>query len=191
MPLIFTDRAISQIEELKQLEEEQDIALRIAVQGKTKDGFKYAIGFVLGSDLEESDAVVDLEVMRVFVDQDSQPVLQGASVDFVTEGEQTGFKIDNPNPLYSSPLAEVVEQVILDKINPGVAGHGGFIELVDVKDDVAFIRFGGGCQGCGMANVTLRNGVEVMIKHEVPEIARVVDVTEHEKGGNPYYPSEA
>jgi Fe/S biogenesis protein NfuA len=190
MLLTFTDHAIAKIEELQKLEEEQEIALRVAVQGKSKNGFQYAIGFVLADDREEEDFVLDIGPMSVLVDKDSQPVLTGSTVDFVTEGEQSGFKIDNPNPLYSSPLAETVEEVLTSKINPAVADHGGFVELVDVKDDIAYIRFGGGCQGCGMANVTLRNGVEVMIKHEVPEIARVVDMTEHDKGANPYYPSQ-
>ena len=91
--------------------------------------------------------------------------------------------------MWGSTIAETVHKIISEKVNPAVASHGGVVELVEIKDDVAYIRFGGGCQGCGMANVTLQNGVEAMIKHEVPEIARVVDVTAHSDGTNPYYAS--
>ena len=65
--------------------------------------------------------------------------------------------------------------------------HGGHISLIDVKDDKAYIQFGGGCQGCGMVDVTLKQGVEVLIKEAVPEIKEILDITEHADGTNPYY----
>ena len=74
-----------------------------------------------------------------------------------------------------------------EKINPSVAGHGGHIALIDVTEDTAFIRLEGGCQGCGMADVTLKQGIEVEIKGAVPSIAAVLDVTDHAGGDNPYY----
>lgn len=81
-------------------------------------------------------------------------------------------------------------QDLLDSsINPAVAGHGGYVELIDVQDQTAYIRMSGGCQGCGMANVTLKHGIERMIVEEVPEITEVLDVTDHGSGTNPYYSS--
>ena len=71
-------------------------------------------------------------------------------------------------------------------INPAVARHGGFVELLDVQDGIVMLRMGGGCQGCGMADVTLRQGIERALRHEVPEIAGIVDVTDHSSGSNPY-----
>jgi Fe-S cluster biogenesis protein NfuA len=65
--------------------------------------------------------------------------------------------------------------------------HGGYITLLDVKDDVAYVALGGGCQGCGMANVTLKQGIEALIREAVPEIHQVVDTTDHAGGTNPYY----
>ena len=79
------------------------------------------------------------------------------------------------------------QQIIDDKINPSVASHGGFVSLIDVKDNVAYVQFGGGCQGCGMIDVTLKQGVEVLIKEAVPEIEQIRDITDHADGTNPYY----
>ncbi len=72
------------------------------------------------------------------------------------------------------------------EINPAVAQHGGFVDLLDVQDGVVMLRMGGGCQGCGMADVTLRQGIEKALRQRVPEIAGIVDVTDHSAGSNPY-----
>ena len=85
------------------------------------------------------------------------------------------------------PVAERITEVLNRQINPSIASHGGHAELVAVEDDVAYLRLGGGCQGCGMASVTLSQGIEVAIRDNVPEIARVVDVTDHAAGENPYF----
>jgi Fe/S biogenesis protein NfuA len=80
-----------------------------------------------------------------------------------------------------------VVQVLERQINPSIAAHGGHAELVAVEDEVAYLRLSGGCQGCGMATVTLSQGIEVAIRDAVPEITRVVDVTDHASGDNPYF----
>jgi Fe-S cluster biogenesis protein NfuA len=80
-----------------------------------------------------------------------------------------------------------VQQVIDTRINPAVASHGGFIGLIDVKDNTIFIQLGGGCQGCGMADVTLKQGIEVEIRAAVPEVGEILDTTDHAAGRNPYY----
>jgi Fe-S cluster biogenesis protein NfuA len=82
---------------------------------------------------------------------------------------------------------EKVQYLLAHKINPGVAAHAGFVELIDVKDNNVYIRLGGGCQGCGAADFTLRQGIEAIIRKEVPEILQVLDVTDHAAGVNPYY----
>lgn len=89
-------------------------------------------------------------------------------------------------------LKERVQELLDTSINPAVAGHGGYIELLDVKENTAYIRMAGGCQGCGMADVTLKAGIERMIFEELPEITQVLDVTDHASGTNPYFsPSKA
>jgi len=84
-------------------------------------------------------------------------------------------------------LRAKVQELIETMINPAVAGHGGFVELIDVKKNAIYIRMGGGCQGCGAADVTLKAGIERLIKDELPEVVEVLDTTDHAAGSNPYY----
>ena len=139
------------------------------------------------------DVVFDAGGFRVFVDPKSAEKLEGATVDWVEGVEGGGFKVDNPNvkPLgsepLSGPLADRVRHVIDRQINPAVASHGGRIELIDVRDSTVYVQLSGGCQGCGMASVTLRQGIEGMIKESIQEITEIVDVTDHASGANPYY----
>ena len=91
------------------------------------------------------------------------------------------------SPGMNTPQALAVRQVLDDDINPGVAGHGGHIALIDVKENVTYIQLEGGCQGCGMADVTLKQGIETAIRRAVPSITAVLDVTDHAGGTNPYY----
>jgi Fe/S biogenesis protein NfuA len=87
----------------------------------------------------------------------------------------------------SDELMTKVQALIDSTINPAVAGHGGFVQLVDVKDNKVYLQMGGGCQGCGAADVTLKAGIERLIKEELPEIEEVLDSTDHASGSNPYY----
>jgi Fe-S cluster biogenesis protein NfuA len=90
-------------------------------------------------------------------------------------------------PGLGTPAGLRVQRLLDDEINPAVASHGGYIALVDVLDNVVYLRLEGGCQGCGMANVTLKQGVEAAIRRELPEIVAVRDTTDHAGGSNPYY----
>jgi Fe/S biogenesis protein NfuA len=87
----------------------------------------------------------------------------------------------------SDELRTKVQDVIDNMINPAVAGHGGFVELVDVQDKRVYLMMGGGCQGCGAADITLKAGIERLIKEEVPEVEEILDTTDHASGSNPYY----
>ena len=87
----------------------------------------------------------------------------------------------------SDDLMTRVQELIDSTINPAVAGHGGFVQLVEVKDNKVYLQMGGGCQGCGAADVTLKAGIERLIKEELPEIEEVLDSTDHASGTNPYY----
>jgi Fe/S biogenesis protein NfuA len=87
----------------------------------------------------------------------------------------------------SEDLAAKVQELIDSTINPAVAGHGGFVQLMEVKDNKVYLQMGGGCQGCGAADVTLKAGIERLIKEEIPEIEEVLDSTDHAAGTNPYY----
>jgi len=87
----------------------------------------------------------------------------------------------------ATDLKEKVQTLIDTMINPAVAGHGGFVDLIDVKDNKVYLQMGGGCQGCGAADVTLKSGIERLIKEELPEVEEVLDTTDHASGSNPYY----
>ena len=87
----------------------------------------------------------------------------------------------------SDDLKSRVQELIDTMINPAVAGHGGFVELIDVQDNRVYLQMGGGCQGCGAADITLKAGIERLIKEEIPEIEEVLDATDHASGTNPYY----
>jgi Fe-S cluster biogenesis protein NfuA len=97
-----------------------------------------------------------------------------------------GFET-SPETGLDSVEGKAIQQLLDEHINPQVASHGGHIALVDVRDDTAYIRMGGGCVGCGMADVTLKQGVAKAIQAQVPAITNILDVTDHAGGANPYY----
>ena len=87
----------------------------------------------------------------------------------------------------NTELRTKIQDVIDNMVNPAVAGHGGFVELIDVQDSKVYLAMGGGCQGCGAADITLKAGIERLLREEVPEISEVLDTTDHAAGSNPYY----
>ena len=101
--------------------------------------------------------------------------------------ELVDYRDSKPKPGLETADGKAVQKLFDERINPSVATHGGHIALVDVQGDTVYIRLEGGCQGCGMADVTLKQGGEVEIKNAVPSIAHVLDVTDHDGGANPYY----
>jgi Fe/S biogenesis protein NfuA len=165
------------------------VALRVAITGRGRGpgGFGYELELIEENEKAPDDLVVDADGIKLIVDAMSAPKLEGATVDYVEDSSDSGFKIENPNSFFEDPTAISVQHVLDEQINPAVADHGGFVVLLDVKGDTAYIELGGGCQGCGMANVTLKQGVEVMIQRAVPEIKHVIDSTDHASGSNPYY----
>ena len=185
--ITLTEQAQKQVRLAIEDEERDDLALRVAIVGRNGGSFQYKMDLVGADETEDGDIAVDCEGFQVLIDAESAPNLEGATIDFVTRLSEAGFKFDNPNSPWSTPVAAEVQQVIDSQINPSIASHGGFVSLLDVKDGVAFIAMGGGCQGCGMADVTLKHGIENMICEAVPEITQVLDQTDHAAGTNPYY----
>jgi Fe/S biogenesis protein NfuA len=91
------------------------------------------------------------------------------------------------DPLDEKQVKDAVQKILDEMINPAIAGHGGWVDLLDVKDNNVYLRLGGGCVGCGMVNVTLKQGIEATLREEIPQIAGVIDQTDHAGGTNPYY----
>jgi Fe/S biogenesis protein NfuA len=192
--LTFTDKARERVLEFIS-EEDGAVALRVAIQPGSPLALEYELSLVEQSDEQPGDRVLDAGGFKVYVDEESVEKLEGATVDWVESMDGGGFQVENPNvkPLGSEPptgeLAEKVAQVIDTRVNPAVAAHGGRIGLVDVRDNIVYVQLSGGCQGCGMATVTLKQGIERMLKEAFPEIIDVVDVTNHSMGADPYYQS--
>jgi len=184
--LNVTDAAKKKMQEYL-ASEQKCLGVRLAIVGRGPFGFEYQLGLVKEGEAPAGDEIIAADGLSLYVDSASVPNLRGSTIDFVAEGMESGFKIDNPNPLWSDPTALAVQHVLDTEINPSVAGHGGFVALLDVQGDTAYVALAGGCHGCGMANVTLKQGVEVAIKRAVPEIAHVLDTTDHAAGTNPYY----
>jgi Fe/S biogenesis protein NfuA len=164
--------------------------LRVMVSGGGTWRPEFALNFVGPDEVQAGDTIVDTGGVKIYIDSESAKWLEGASVDFVEELHESGFKVDAPNsgiPKPSGPLADAVTKALEEKINPAVASHGGWVSLVALDAGTAYLRFGGGCQGCGMVNVTLKQGVETVLFEDVPGLIKVMDVTDHAAGQNPYY----
>jgi Fe/S biogenesis protein NfuA len=145
------------------------------------------------------DAVVRHRDLAIVVPERDFDKVRGATIDWLDDPfGGGGLRVDNPNTpspaIGAPPLADLsgdvpqrVIQVLDQQVNPTIAAHGGRAELVAVEQGTAYLRLGGGCQGCSMATVTLSQGIETAIIQAVPEITSVVDVTDHHSGTNPYF----
>jgi Fe/S biogenesis protein NfuA len=216
VPLVrITDAATSAILEIRARDSEPErLALWVEITGNQGPEYTYDMYLLPLDEASEEDAVVAHDDLPIVVTASSIDKVRGATIDF--QGDLYsggGLMLDNPNkagpPLGMLPImpsapaspavgtappadlsgdvAERVAQVLEGTINPQIAAHGGRADLVAVEGDVAYLRLSGGCQGCGMATVTLSQGIEVAITGAVPEISHVVDVTDHASGTNPYF----
>lgn len=171
----------------EQADESSGLLLRVEIVGRGPNGFQYDLQFVGSDDRKDDDVNLEIEGMRVLVAARSVQYLEGATIDYKETLMGGGFSFENPNPLWVDDLSKAVAEIIANEVNPVVASHGGHVDLIGVDDGKAIIAFGGGCQGCGMVDVTLKQGVEVMIKDNVPGVSEVVDATDHAAGTNPFY----
>ncbi|MEX0825340.1 MAG: NifU family protein [Acidimicrobiia bacterium] len=170
-----------------------DLALSVAISGVRGLQFAYELTFIPTADAADDDVIQTFGELPVVLRADSVPRLEGATIEI---GE-SGLGIDNPNnpspsipiggAVMTGPMAERVAQVLAEQINPAIAAHGGRAELVGVEGTTVYLKLGGGCQGCGMARVTLGQGIEVAIRGAVPEVGEIIDITDHASGENPYY----
>ncbi|MCH2636799.1 MAG: iron-sulfur cluster assembly accessory protein [Candidatus Thalassarchaeum sp.] len=170
-----------------QAEDSDTLVLRVAIVGRGANGFQYDLQLISQKDAPEDDVVVEIDGVIVSVAEKSAVHMDGATLDFKESLMGGGFHFENPNPLWADPTEQAVAEIIESKVNPAVASHGGTVSLVGVDDGQAVISFGGGCQGCGMADVTLKQGIVVMLMDEVEGITGVVDITDHAAGTNPFY----
>ena len=181
-----TEFARERIEQVRANRRQPDAGVRIAITGRQEGAFTYDLQLAAAGDVREDELVVEgPEGVRFHLPKASAAYLDGITLDAdVVSG---ALQIDNPNPLWLEPLNADVQAFLDAEINPAVAGHGGHIDLLDVSDGIAYIHMGGGCQGCGLASVTLGQGVRVALLERFPDIIDVLDTTDHAAGKNPYY----
>jgi len=202
--LAVTPEARATVLEVLANESDPDtLALWLEVSGEANGAYTYDMYFQAIVDAGAGDVVQPDDELPVVVPSASVGRLQGASLDFVTDASgEGGLVIVNPNTPpaptlaglasipeidLSDPFAQRVVAVLEEQVNPSIASHGGRADLVAVEGSSVYLRLSGGCQGCGMAKATLSQGIEVILREAIPEIANVVDVTDHADGANPYY----
>lgn len=169
--------------------ESPDAAIRIEINGLQDGDFAYDLSFADPASATDEYSVIDCDGLKVLVRKKDIPKIKGSVLD-LSDDPNEGLTIDNPNDVWAfvgGELAKRVQAVLEENVNPAIAMHGGRADLVAVEGSTAYLRLSGGCQGCGLAKVTLSQGIEVAIKEAVPEIETIVDVTDHAAGTNPYY----
>jgi Fe/S biogenesis protein NfuA len=198
MVLTVTEPARDKILELRAQEEAPDtLGLRIEVTGVQGVEYTYDLTFdpVAEADVAAGDLIETQGELPVIIPVDSLDALKGATLDLPSSASN-GLVLRNPNrpdPLsgahieLSGTTDEKVRQLLDGQINPALAMHGGFAALDRVEGDVVYVTMGGGCQGCAVSAMTLREGIARSIKEAIPEVTEVVDTTDHAMGENPYY----
>lgn len=191
--LTITDTAQTHFRKLLEQQGIEGLGIRLAAVHPGTPKADCQLEFCEASDRAGDECEVPFDGFSVYVDAGSVAYLEGAELDY--QGTSTGGqltirapKIKGDAPGADASLAERVRYVLDSEINPQVASHGGRVSLVEVTaDNAVMLRFGGGCHGCGMADVTLKQGIERTLRSRLPEISAVRDVTDHAHGHNPYY----
>jgi len=191
-----TPEAIERILELRQQEDDPPgLALRVEVTGTAGVEYAYDLTFDPIAEADDADVQYRQGDLPVIVPAGSIEQLTGATLD-IPAGGGPGLVLRNPNrpdPLSGKHLeltgsvAEQVEQLLREQINPALAAHGGFAALKGVEGDKVYVTMGGGCQGCAVSAMTLRDGIARSITEAIPEVTEVIDTTDHEAGENPFY----
>ncbi len=177
---------------LLEKQECEGIAIRLFVADPGTPRAETCIAYCRPGEEQADDKVLELDGLRAFVEQRSLPYLEDARVDYAEDrmGGQLTIRAPNsrmPQVREDSPVEDKINYVLYNEINPGLAAHGGVVSLEEVVDGIAVLQFGGGCQGCGMVDVTLKEGVERTLMERVPELAGVRDVTDHSDRSHAYY----
>lgn len=192
--IVLTPAALAHFAKLIEQEQgEVRLNLRINVNNSGTMHADVGIVFCPVGDEDETDLAISFPEFILYVDHESIPALRDAVIDYKLDdlGGQLSVKaphIRGNAPDKNAPLIERVKYLLDNEINPSLASHRGFVTLVDIVDNKKVIlRFGGGCHGCSMSDVTLKSGIEKTLLQHCPEIVAVIDATEHELGANPFY----
>ncbi len=189
----ITEPAQAYLIDLLSKQEDKDIGIRIFIADPGTPMAETCIAYCRTGEEQEDDERVDYEGFTAWIDDRSQPFLVDALVDYAEDrmGGQLTIKAPNskvPQVSDDSPIEDQINYVLHSQINPGLAAHGGMVNLVEVVEEgIAVLQFGGGCQGCGMVDMTLKDGVEKTLLEQLPQLKGVRDITDHSVTENAYY----
>jgi Fe/S biogenesis protein NfuA len=188
----ITESAQGYLAELLAKQGEDVLGVRMFITNPGTSRAETCIAYCRDGDINEEDEKVEFEAFQAFYDKRSLPFLKDAIVDYAKDrmGGQLTIKAPNakmPQVSADSPLEDHINYVLFNEVNPSLAAHGGEVSLEKITDDkVAILKFGGGCQGCSMVDVTLKEGVEKTLLEKVPGLAGVRDVTDHTDKSDAY-----
>ena len=195
--LVVSENALGKVLDVRNAEDDPDnLVLRVGITGVNGVDFTYDLAFEPRDELEGEHRIYTQRDLTIAIPADSVDRLLGAVLDLPSSGSAGGLVIRNPNrpnPLAGANLeltgdiADKVQQLLAEAINPGLASHGGFASLVGVDDSRVFLTMGGGCQGCSLSAQTMVQGIQSAIKEAIPEVTEVIDATDHSAGENPFY----
>lgn len=192
LKLTVTEAAQDYLAELLSRQDKDVIGIRMFINQPGTPKAETCIAYCRDGDPRPDDVIVEYARFRAWFERRSVPFLADAVVDFAQDrmGGQLTIKAPNaklPQVTDDSPLEDRVNYVLYNEVNPSLAAHGGEVSLVEItEDDVAVLRFGGGCQGCGMVDVTLKQGVEKTLLDHIPQLKGVRDVTDHSDRSQAY-----
>ena len=193
----ITDSAQQYFSRLIEQQDEEGLGLRISVNQPGTPGASCDLQFCPAGQSMPDDRVVEFDTFKLFVARPSEKWLEAAEIDFEEDATGGQLTIKAPGIKGSTPgddasLEERVNWLLQTEVNPALAAHGGRVSLVEITEQKEVVlQFGGGCHGCGMADVTLKQGIEQTLTRNLPEITAVLDATDHHSGKNPYYAGNA
>jgi len=189
----ITESAQEYLAELLKKQDCDGIAVRIFILDAGTPKAETCISFCRPGESQETDEIRPYPNFNAYLEQRSIPYLKDAIVDYAKDsmGGQLTIKAPNsrlPQIGQDSPLEDRVNYLLYNEINPSLAAHGGVVTLEEIFDgSIAILKFGGGCQGCGMVDLTLKEGVEKTLREKIPELTEVRDITDHTKRENAYF----
>lgn len=189
----ITDPARDYLLELLAKQEDKKVGIRVFITDPGTTRAETCLAYCAEGEQQEGDRRIEFDGFTAWFEERSLPFLKDAVVDYAQDrmGGQLTIKAPNsklPQISDDSPLEDRINYVLFNEINPSLASHGGMVSLIEViEEDVAVLQFGGGCQGCGMVDVTLKDGVEKTLLEQLPQLKAVRDVTDHSVTENAFY----
>ena len=191
--ICITESAQGYLRELLNKQEDDNVGIRIFITDPGTPSAETCIAYCRPGEEQDDDMRVEYDGFNGWIEARSLPFLDEALVDYAKDRMGGQLTIKAPNSKVSkvsadSPLEDQINYVLHSQVNPSLAAHGGMVSLVEiVEDDVAVLQFGGGCQGCGMVDTTLKDGVEKTLLEQLPQLSAVRDVTDHSNKENAYF----